>query len=142
MSVLLVQTDTTVGFLSQNVTQLSEIKSRISSKPFIKVYKNFKTLKESGHRIPNQQKNRFRRSKKTTFIIKEEALRVASYRQNSSLLNNNWNYSTSANEASKSFDRDFCEQKADIIIEDKYLLCEGNSSSLLKINATKIRKLR
>jgi len=142
VSIILVQTDTTVGFLSQNVTQLSEIKARTSNKPFIQVFTDFKTLKESSYRIPNRQKNRVRRAKKITFIVKNRAFRVATYLQDSSLLQTGWNYSTSANEASKNFDRVFCEEKADIIIENKYLLHEGDASSLLKINAKRTRKLR
>ena len=38
MPVILTQTDTTVGFLSQNEKKLYEIKSRETTKPFIKVY--------------------------------------------------------------------------------------------------------
>jgi len=67
--VLLVQTDTTVGFLSQNEIKLQQIKVRESSKPFIKVFKNFKTLQKDKKRIPNKYKNLVRRSTKTTFIV-------------------------------------------------------------------------
>jgi tRNA A37 threonylcarbamoyladenosine synthetase subunit TsaC/SUA5/YrdC len=38
MSVILTQTDTTVGFLSQDALKLYEIKSRNTTKPFIKVF--------------------------------------------------------------------------------------------------------
>ncbi|MFT7005054.1 MAG: tRNA A37 threonylcarbamoyladenosine synthetase subunit TsaC/SUA5/YrdC, partial [Sulfurimonas sp.] len=51
MKVTLTQTDTTVGFLSQDEKKLQEIKSRQQNKPFIKVYKDFKTLLASGHRV-------------------------------------------------------------------------------------------
>ncbi|MFK5937836.1 MAG: hypothetical protein QM497_05495 [Sulfurimonas sp.] len=142
MSVILTQTDTTVGFLSQNKTKLQEIKSRPSDKQFIKVYPNFKNFKKDKNRIPNTQKSKVRRSKKTTFIVKETAFRVVQYQLDSSLLNAEWYYSTSANEAYKNFERLFCEEKADIIIENRELLYEGTSSSLLKINTKKIRKLR
>jgi len=142
MSVILTQTDTTVGFLSQNEIKLQEIKSRTSKKPFIKVYINFKSFKKDKNRVPNTQKSKVRHSQKTTFIVKETAFRVVQHRLDSTLLNAKWYYSTSANEASKKFDRVFCEEKTDIIIEDKELLHEGLSSSLLKINAKKTRKLR
>jgi len=141
--VVLTQTDTTVGFLSQNESKLQSIKSRNSSKPFIKVYKNFKTLKEHAIRVPNAQKRRVRASRKTTFIVKCMAFRVSGDSLESSLLRNiQWNYSTSANESGKNFDRNFCEEKTDIIIEDKSLLYEGSSSSLYKINNKKIERLR
>ena len=140
MSVILTQTDTTVGFLSQNADKLYEIKSRKTTKPFIKVYSNFKTLSTCGNRVPNRFKNIIRRSKKITFIVKNQAFRVAKNSLNSNILRNStWYYSTSANEANKNFDRIFCEDKADIIIEDKNKLLENTSSSLYKIN-NKIRK--
>ena len=126
--VLLVQTDTTVGFLSQNEIKLQQIKVRESSKPFIKVFKNFKTLQKDKKRIPNKYKNLVRRSTKTTFIVNGISFRVAKERRSSSILRSiRWNYSTSANKSKEKFSRDFCEEKADIIIEDKYGLYEGKT---------------
>ncbi len=138
--VILTQTDTTVGFVSQNYTKLSEIKSRPTSKPFIKVYNSFKTCES---RIPHSKKSFVRRSTKTTFIIKNRAFRISPNIKNSQILRNlEWHYSTSANEANKSYNREFCESKADIIIEDKNGLSELSSSSLIKLNNHKMRKLR
>jgi len=143
MSVILTQTDTTVGFLSQDSLKLQEIKSRESSKPFIKVYSSLKAFKEDKNRVPSSQKSRIRRSQKTTFIIKNRAFRITSTNLNSSILRvNRWNYSTSANESGKNFNRNFCESKADIIIEDKNSLYEGKASSLYKINSKKMERLR
>ena len=142
MDVILIQTDTTVGFLSQNETKLQEIKSRPSNKPFIKVYRDFKSFKKNNNRVPNTQKSKVRRSKKKTFIVKESAFRVTQHQLDSTRLNAQWYYSTSANKTSKNFDRVFCEEKADIIIENKELLHEGKPSSLFKINSKKTRKLR
>jgi tRNA A37 threonylcarbamoyladenosine synthetase subunit TsaC/SUA5/YrdC len=142
MGVILTQTDTTVGFLSQDETRLQEIKSRTTNKPFIKVYRDFKSFKKDKNRVPNSRKSIVRRSKKTTFIVKDTAFRVVQRHLDSTLLNTEWYYSTSANETSKNFDRIFCEEKTDIIIENKELLREGEPSSLFKINSNKIRKLR
>ena len=143
MSVILTQTDTTVGFLSQNAKKLYEIKSRKTSKPFIKVYQNFKSFLNDGNRVPLSQRVLVRRAKKTTFIVKNQAFRVAKIKLDSQLLRDtSWFYSTSANQATKNFDREFCELKADIIIEDKDSLNENSSSNLLKINNIKKRKLR
>jgi len=141
--IILTQTDTTVGFLSQNGTKLAQIKSRPSQKPFIKVYKNFKSLTDAKIRIPNQQKNRVRRAKQSSFIINQQSFRVASPTLHSTILQNlSWSYSTSANESSKKFSREFCEEKADIIIEDKMGLFENNASKLYKINNKKRVRLR
>lgn len=137
---VLTQTDTTVGFVSQNHSKLSSIKSRPFSKPFITIYHSFSSLKV---RVPNTQKNLVRRSKKTTFVIKDHAFRVDLSQKKSQILRDlHWHYSTSANEAGKSFKRDFCEDKADIIIEDQNGLQELSSSKLLKLNHKKIRSLR
>ena len=141
--IVLTQTDTTVGFVSQNQTRLQSIKERPTSKPFIKVYKDFKSFTKDNKRIPNSQKNRIRRSKKITYIVNELAFRVTEDKLYSSILRKvRWNYSTSANETTKSFNRAFCEEKTDIIIEDKSSLYEGTSSSLYKINNKIIKRLR
>ena len=138
--IILTQTDTTVGFLSQDANELQSIKSRPSSKPFIKVYNNFASL---NLRVPRSRRKTCRRAKKTTFIVKEQAFRVAKPHLASSFLRlSPWHFSTSANESGKSYERAFCEQKADIIIEDKGSLFEGEASKLLKINAKKVRRLR
>lgn len=141
VSLILVQTDTTVGFLSQDEKRLQEIKSRDSTKPFIKVYQNFKSF-TLYNRVDNRHKKLIRHSKKTSFIVKNRAFRIVQTDLHSSFLQQEWNYSTSANESGKNFDRVFCEEKADIIIEDKNSLHEGKSSTLYKLNAKKIRRLR
>lgn len=142
-NIILTQTDTTVGFLSQNAQKLCEVKSRPNTKPFIVVYKNLTALKQDHKRVPNAQKNKVRRLKKTTFIVKNFAFRVAKDVMSSSYLRQNkWIFSTSANESGKSFSRSFCEQKADIIIEDNKTLFEGQASKLYKINNKKTKRLR
>jgi len=141
--IILTQTDTTVGFLSQDMVLLREIKFRNNTKHFIKVYHDLKSLKDEKVRIPNSKKNLLRRSKKTTFIIKNRAFRVAKYTLHSEVLRKlTWIYSTSANESGKNFNRDFCEEKADIIIEDENGLFEGQASKLYKINNRAIKRLR
>jgi len=141
--VVLTQTDTTVGFLSQNGAKLADIKSRNSNKPFIRVYTNFKALNAANIRVPKEQKNRVRRMKKTTFIVKNSSFRVARPKLSSYILRElTWSFSTSANENSKNFSRIFCEEKADIIIEDKNALYESTASKLYKINNRKVVRLR
>jgi tRNA A37 threonylcarbamoyladenosine synthetase subunit TsaC/SUA5/YrdC len=141
--VILTQADTTVGFVSQNHTRLTEIKSRPSSKAFIKIYDSLKTALLDAPRIPKKHKNLVRRAKKTTFIVKNTAFRVDARKKNSQILRDmSWHYSTSANEAGKDFDYKFCYSKADIIIQDKSGLNQLSASKLLKINHLKIRSLR
>lgn len=143
MPVILSQTDTTVGFLSQNNTKLFEIKSRDKSKQFLKVYNTLDSYIHSANRIPNRYKKLVRNATKTTFIVKNKAFRISRPHLDSQILKNyTWQYSTSANESTKNFDRVFCESKADIIIENSDGLHEKTSSRLLKINNKKIRRLR
>ena len=141
--VILTQTDTTVGFLSQDEEKLKDIKQREGSKPFIKVYKNFNILLASKHRVPNKFKNRIRRSKKTTYVINNRAFRVVKKDLGSQILRDSlWHYSTSANESKKSFNYAFCEKNSDIIIEDKNGLQENSASTLYKMNNSKIKRIR
>jgi len=141
--VILTQTDTTVGFLSHNSEKLSYIKSIDKTKKFITTFSNLKNFNNSSFRVPRKQKIFFRRMKKTTFIIKNTALRISPTPLKSQVLRNlQWTYSTSANESTKRFSRSFCEGKADIIIENKDGLHENSSSSLIKINNFKRVKLR
>jgi len=141
--VILTQTDTTVGLLSQDAKQLRKIKSRPQTKHFIQVFDSFTTLKSHNIRIPAQFKQTVRRAKKTTFIVKNRAFRVAKSPLYSQLLRNlSWAYSTSANESGKIFQRAFCEEKADIIIENKKGLFEDKASKLYKINKKRKKRLR
>ena len=142
-AIILAQTDTTVGFISQNKEQLSSIKSRDSAKPFIKIYSSFQTLRLNKHRIPQNKKKLVRRAKKTTFIVKNRAFRIVKDAVKSQISRDlQWNYSTSANARGKKFNFEFCEYKADIIIENKDGLHENTSSTLLKITNTKKVKIR
>lgn len=141
--VILTQTDTTVGFLSQDSGKLAGIKTRPSTKPFIKVYDSLHTFKQQNQRIPNKFKRTVRLAKKTTFIVKNESFRIAPTPLHSAILRSlHWSFSTSANESGKKFERSFCESKADIIIEDRDTLREEKASTLLKINHKKIKRLR
>lgn len=141
--VILTQTDTTVGFLSQSSVALTSIKTRPNTKPFIKVYTSLKNLQQDHKRVPNRFKKNIRLGKKTTFIVKNNAFRVATYPIQSNILRNlQWSFSTSANESGKKFDREFCQSKTDIIIEDRNSLEETTASKLLKVNNKKIKRLR
>ncbi len=140
LEVILAQTDTTVGFFSQDKNRLNKIKSRPNSKKFITLYDSFKTL---PLRVPQKQKNFVRRAKKTTFIVDGKSFRVAKPTLKSAYFRKyRWGYSTSANLSGHSFERNFCEQKTDIIIENKNSLFEGKASKLYKINNYKIKRLR
>jgi len=140
--VILTQTDTTVGFLSQNKQKLDFIKSRPSHKPYLINFFDFATLKEHL-RVPKTKRKMIRRAKKTTFIVKDQAFRVAKPQTTSKLLRDlKWCYSTSANESGKNYDEAFALQYADVVIKNKVGLFETTPSKLLKINHKKSLRLR
>ncbi len=141
-TVLLAQTDTTVGFLSQDALQLAGIKNRSSDKPFLKSYADLKTFKHFK-RIPKHFKCQLRRSNATTYVVKSEAFRII----NNSLHQNiiapyGWLYSTSANLSNQKFQRAFALKHVDIIVEDHRGLYETASSAIIKLGANRKKRLR
>ena len=140
--ILLVQTDTTVGFLSQDAVRLSKIKKRSSEKPFLKSYADLRTFKRFS-RIPKHFKRQVRRSNATTYVVKSEAFRIV----NNSLHQNiiapyGWFYSTSANLSGQKFQRAFALKHVDIIVEDHRGLYETASSAIIKLGANRKKCLR
>ena len=141
--VILAQTDTTVGFLSQNASRLAEIKERPLNKPFIQSFDTLRSFKLHGGRVPKKFKNHLRRAKGTSFVINSKAVRIISTGVHHRLLKRyGWLYSTSANAKGASFERHFAERHADLIIEDARGLFEGSASNIYKINQTKRKQLR
>lgn len=142
MHLILAQTDTTVGFLSQDASRLARAKGREEGKPFLKVFASLKTLQEHT-RIPLKYRTWFRHARKTTFVLKNQAFRYVSEEPHSSLISKyGWLYSTSANESGKHFDRRFCEEHSDIIIEDSRGLQEHEPSKIFKLTSTQFKQLR
>lgn len=139
----LIQTDTTVGFLSQDGALLAQVKERSVLKPFVQVTGSFKTLKTLS-RIPKKHANYIRRSKKTTFVYpNNKAIRVVKDEKHASFIKPfKWFYSTSANERSLSYKKEFAFAKSDIIVEDNQGLFEGESSRILLLSPSKIKRLR
>ncbi len=141
--VILAQTDTTVGFLSQDAEKLAEIKERPSHKPFIQSFDSLKTYTKMGGRVPTKFKNCLRRSNSTTYVINNKAIRIVRDGLHHQLLSKyEWLYSTSANQKGKSFVRSFAQEHADLVVEDERGLFEGTASNIYKLNSKKIRRLR
>ncbi len=141
--VYLVQTETTVGFLSQNSEALALSKQRNKTQAFIRCVDSLNTLKEFT-RVPKKFKNKLRRSKRITFIYPNgEALRVVKDEKHLKFLKKiKWAYSSSANLTCKSFEENYAKKKADIIVEDSRGFFESKPSLMIKINSKKSRKLR
>ena len=139
--VFLTQTDTTIGFVSQNPAQLTAIKQRPPHKHYIKAVNSLHTLK-TFTRIPASHKNRVRRSQKTTFILPNgHSYRVIKDPHHLLLLNRlTWAYTTSANLSDQSYDEDFAKKMADVIIAP--LNQNTEASSIYKISHSTIQRIR
>ena len=141
--IYLAQTDTTVGFLSQDKTKLNKIKNRPINQPILREVDSLETLKKFV-RVPNSHKRRVRRAEKTTFIFPNgESFRVVKDEKHIEFLKKfKWMYSTSANEHGKIFNKEWAKEKADVIVEDKRGLFEGKASTIYKLGKYKIKKIR
>ncbi len=142
--VYLVQTDTTVGFLSNNDKKLASIKKRENTKKILRVVDNFKTLK-THTRIPKKHRKLIRNSKSTTFIYPNgESFRVVDKNSHHHSFIKKFGvlYSTSANETKKNFDMEYAIKNTNIQLITKIDYYEGDSSTIIKINSKKISKIR
>ena len=138
--IYLVQTNTTIGFLSQNLEKLNKIKNRPPNKKFLKVVSEYSLLP----RTPKKHRKRIRRTpNNNTYIIKNEAYRVITESHHREFLKKfKWMYSSSANESGKNFDEEFAIKNADILVIDKRGYFESEPSKIFKINKIKIKRLR
>ncbi len=141
--IYLAQTDTTVGFLSQDSAKLAAIKKRPPSKPFLVSVDSFARL-QGFARVPKRFRRFVRYARKTTFIYPNaKAVRVVRDERHLSFLKKfGWMYSTSANESGKRFDPSFAKAKADVIVEDSRGLFEGAPSKLLRLGRRRLRRVR
>lgn len=142
MHLILAQTDTTVGFLSQDAALLAQVKGREEGKPFLKVFASLKILQDHT-RIPLKYRTWFRHGRRTTFVIKNQAFRYVSQEPHASLIAKyGWLYSTSANESGKHFDPIFCKEHSDLIIEDAQGFRECEPSKIFRLTSTQFTQLR
>lgn len=139
--VFLTQTDTTIGFVSQNAKKLTHIKQRPPHKHYIKALPSLSMLK-SFARVPANHKNRVRRAKKTTFIMPNGfSYRVVNDTHHLLLLNRlGWAYTTSANLSSEAYDEDFAIKNADIVITPLKQTC--SASIIYKLGKFTFKRMR
>ena len=137
------QTDTTVGFISQNSKNLYLIKERDTNKKFIKVCNSLNSL-QNFTRVPKKFKNKVRNSKKITFVYpNNKAIRVIQDDEHLKFLNKiKWGYSSSANKSNEEFNLQFALEKSNIIIYSKKEFNDKTPSKIYKISKNRIKKLR
>lgn len=139
---MLVQTDTTIGFVSRNAAALARVKGRPTGKAFLKTYASLHDYQERG-RIPGRFKREVRRTEKTTYIVKNLAFRIVTAAPYRTLLAPyGWLYSTSANAAGERFDSVFAHARADLVVEDSRGLFEDVPSNIYRLNQRKKRRIR
>jgi len=141
--VYLAQTETTAGFLSQNVDALARIKNRPQGKSFLISVDTLQTLR-SFTRVPKRHKKHIRRAKKTTFAYPcGLAIRVVKDKEHLQFLQKlKWSYSTSSNPSGKGFDEAFAEERADVVLFTSKGFFEDKPSSIYRLGKVKMRKLR
>ncbi len=141
--VFLTQTDTTVGFLSQNSQKLAKLKNREANKEFLKVIDSLDTLK-SFVRVPKKFRKIVKNSKKTTFVYpNKKAFRVIFDKTHREFIKKSrCFYSTSANKSGKQFELNFAIKNCDIIIYDKRGFSEQSPSKIIKLSKNRQKRLR
>ena len=139
--VFLTQTDTTIGFISQNADKLTQIKQRPPYKHYITAVNSQQTLQRFT-RIPSSHHNRVRRSKKTTFIMPNGySYRLIRDKHHLLLLDRlKWAYTTSANLSGSDYDEAFAKQHADVIITP--LIATKQASKIYKLGKTTLKRIR
>jgi len=139
--VFLTQTDTSIGFVSQNADKLTAIKVRPPHKHYIKAVKNLETLQKFA-RVPSKYKNRVRRAKTTTFILPSgDSFRVIKDKHHLLLLKRlDWAYTTSANLSGEEYDEAFARKAADAVIEP--LSKNKQASKIYKLGKNAIQRVR
>ena len=139
--VFLTQTDTTIGFVSQNAEKLTQIKQRPPHKFYIKAVNSLQTLK-TFTRVPSSHKNRVRRSTKTTFIMPNgHSYRVVQDRHHLLLLNRlGWAYTTSANLSSEDYNEKFAKENADVVITP--LKEKHSASNIYQLGKITLKRIR
>ena len=141
--IYLVQTDTTVGFLSQDAARLARIKGRTPTKPFLIAVASLAQLRNFA-RVPVQHRKLVRRAKRTTFVYPNgRAVRYVGEGEHRKFLQKfGWMYSTSANPSGGEFDEAWARKQADIVVEDKRGFFESPPSRIIKLGRKKLLRLR
>ena len=139
----LVQTDTTAGFVSQDLCALNRLKGRKDTQPCLKTVFTCKALIWIA-RVPRAYKRKIRKDKNHTFLYPNgEACRLVKDRRHGRFLKDfGWMYSTSANATGKTFEREYATEKVAIIVEDKEGFHEAKASTLMKLGRARKRRLR
>ena len=138
----LTQTDTTIGFVSQDTSKIDKAKKRLPNKHYICVVNSLKTL-QTFTRIPTKYKNRIRRSKQTTFIMPNGlSFRVARESRHNLLLDRvKWLYSSSANLSGAVYNEAYAKEMTEVIVGFPNQT-QGEASKVYRLSHTNLKVIR
>ena len=138
----LTQTDTTIGYVSQDPNKIDKAKQRKPNKHYIQVVNSLETLKTFS-RVPNKHKNRVRRAKRTTFIMPNGlSFRVVTDTEHNLLLDRlGWVFSSSANLSGAEYDETYARDNAEVILSFPKAR-NGKASTIYKLSQTNMRLIR
>ncbi|MBU1668386.1 Sua5 YciO YrdC YwlC family protein [bacterium] len=138
----LTQTDTTIGFVSQDASKIDDAKQRLPNKHYIRVVNSLEILK-TFTRVPNQHKNRVRRAKRTTFIMPNgRSFRVVKGTEHNLLLDRlKWLYSSSANLSGAEYNEAYAKEATEVLVSFP-LQRQGNASKIYRLSQTKMKVIR
>ena len=141
-SLYLTQTDTTIGFVSQDSSKIDQAKKRLANKHYIRVVNSLETLK-AFTRVPNRHKNRLRRMKVTTFIMPNgHSFRVVKETKHNLLLDRvNWLFSSSANLSGAEYDETYAQKMTEVMVSFPNK-SRGKASKIYRLSQTNIRSIR
>jgi len=142
--IYLVQTDTTVGFLSSNDEKLTKLKQREKPKKMLANLNSFKSL-NTFVRVPKKFRKLVRNSKETTFIYPNfKSFRVVNKTSKFYDFIDKFTvlYSTSANKTACSFEYNFAFKNADVIVENSFGFFETRASKIYSLKRKKFKKIR
>ena len=138
----LTQTDTTIGYVSQDPKKIDKAKKRKPNKHYIQVVNSLKTLQEFS-RVPNKYKNQVRRAKRTTFIMPNGmSFRVVKETEHNLLLDRlKWVYSSSANLSGAEYDETYARDNAEVILSFPKAK-NGKASTIYKLSQSNKKLIR
>ena len=142
INLYLTQTDTTIGFVSQEPSKIDHAKKRLPNKHYIRVVNSLETLK-TFTRVPQEHKNRVRRSKQTTFIMPNgDSFRVVKDTKHNLLLDRvKWLYSSSANLSGAVYDEVYARNMTEVVVSFPEK-SQGKASKIYRLSQTNIRSVR
>ena len=134
-------TDTTVGFISQDTRRIDRAKKRSAAKHYITALPSLKSLTVRT-RIPRTHRRRLRRSRRESYILPSgRSYRIVRDARHLLLLQRlGWAYTSSANLSETPYDEAYARRVADVVVEP--LGPPRTPSRIYRLGRQKMKRLR